>query len=147
RRGRRRRRGRPARHARGRPAVRSATRRTMRSRRDADPRRVVLGRADAAGLFARLEAGLAAHGVESTAVNLMANPFGYGAGVGRPPLPVRAAQAAFARRRAASGRAPLRTLVAALAHAWLFAWAVVRHDAFVFGGRVTFARGYDLPLL
>jgi hypothetical protein len=119
----------------------------MRHRRDAHPRRVFLGLADAAGLFARLQAGLAAHGVESTTANLMANPFGYGGDVAAPPLPVRAARAAFGRRRAASGRAPLRTLVAALAHAWLFAWAVARHDAFVFGGRVTFARGYDLPLL
>jgi hypothetical protein len=117
----------------------------MRHRRDADPRRVFLGLADAAGMFARMQGGLAAHGVESTAVNLMANPFGYG--TTRNALPVRAAQAAFARRRAASGRAPLRALVAALAHVWLFAWAVARHDAFVFGGRVTFARGYDLPVL
>ena len=119
----------------------------MRHRRDDHPRRVFLGLADAAGLFARLQTGLAAHGVESTTANLMANPFGYGGGVAAPPLPVRAARAAFGRRRAASGCAPLRTLVAALAHAWLFAWAVTRHDAFVFGGRVTFARGYDLPLL
>jgi glycosyl transferase family 1 len=119
----------------------------MRRRRDPDPRRVFLGLADAAGLFARLQAGLAAHGVDGTAVNLMTNPFGYGAGVAAPALPVRAAQAAFAWRRAAAGRAPVRTLVAALAHVWLFAWAVARHDTFVFGGRVTFARGYDLPLL
>jgi hypothetical protein len=119
----------------------------MRTRSRPAPRRVFLGLADAAGLFARMQTGLAAHGVPSTVANLMTNAYGYGADGAAPPLPVRAAQAAFGRRRAASRHARLHTIVAALAHAWLFAWAVARHDAFVFGGRVTFARGYDLPLL
>jgi hypothetical protein len=84
--------------------------------------------------------------VRSTVANLTSDPFAYGRDVAKP-LPVRAAEAAFRRCREAGGRPPLATAAALLAHAWLFAWAVARHDVFVFGGRVTFARGRDLPLL
>jgi hypothetical protein len=105
-----------------------------------------MGLADAAGLFPRLQAGLGAHAVRSTVANLTSDPFAYGRDVPKP-LPVRAAESAFRRRREARGRALLATAAALATHAWLFVWAVARHDVFVFGGRVTFARGRDLALL
>ena len=103
------------------------------------PRRVFLGLAEVAGYYANLCSGFEELGIPATFVDLGAHPFAYG-GASETPL-VRATRRVFRARLAAAQGGARRTallLLEAALRVALFAWALVRFDAFVFGFGTSF---------
>lgn len=106
--------------------------------------RVFLGLTEVAGYYRNLKRGFSQLGVACTFVNLEEHPFQYG---GHETNVLVRAHAWLGRRRK---RGILAKLVAGLQTAdrlLLFLWALVRHDAFIFGFNTTFLRRLDLPVL
>ena len=104
------------------------------------PRRVFLGLAEVAGYYANLRAGFEELGVRATFVDLGAHPFDYGGA--SELLLVRATRRVFRARLAAASAGGVRRVALQLAEAALrlalFAWALARFDAFVFGFGTSF---------
>lgn len=107
--------------------------------------RIAIGPGEVAGFFARLKAGLDAHGVASEHFLLAPNRFGYAQN--RYFLD-RASARALALR--GSRLAPLRLLglgLAAILRLAIFAYAVARYDTFIFNGSWSFFKFRELWLL
>jgi hypothetical protein len=113
----------------------------------ARPRRVFIGLVEVAGYYGGLARGLRARGIDVTFVDLAGHRFAYGAD-DRTGL-IRLARRTWALNAATLG--PIRRAVARLLHRLalmaLLAWALPRHDVFVFGFRTSFVRLRELPLL
>jgi len=110
--------------------------------------RVFIGLGDVAGYYRGLERGFHEIGVEARFYDESAHPFGYGkvGFLGRLSSAIEAARAAHGGAEPAVKVACLRT-VRLVAHTWLFAWAIVRYDVFIFGGGDTLLRRRELPIL
>ena len=110
--------------------------------------RVFIGLIEVAGYYRGLERGFREIGVEARFYDESAHPFGYG----RVGLLGRLTSATR-KARAIRGAVPRGVAVGFLralrlvAHVWLFAWAAVRYDVFIFGGGSTLLRGRELPIL
>lgn len=100
-----------------------------------------------AGYYGGLARGLRARGIEVTFADLSAHRYAYGSD-DQTGL-IRLARRTW-RWGAVDGR-PLRRSAAKLLHRFalvlLMAWAIPRHDTFVFGFRTSFLRMHELPLL
>jgi hypothetical protein len=110
--------------------------------------RVFIGLSEVAGYYRGLERGFQEIGVEARFYDESAHPFGYGrvGFLGR-------LSSATRRARAFRGAVPRAVAVGFLralrlvAHVWLFAWAAIRYDVFIFGGGSTLLRRRELPIL
>jgi hypothetical protein len=126
---------------------RPTTIRGVSARRSSPPRRVFIGLVEIAGYYGGLARGLRAKGVEVTFADLSEHRYAYG-GDDQTTL-IRLARRTA--RWGAAGAGPLRRLAAKLLHRFalvlLMAWAIPRHDVFVFGFRTSFLRMRELPLL
>jgi hypothetical protein len=119
------------------------------ARRGTAPPRIFIGLTEIAGFYGNLAAGLRAAGAQTTFVDLGRHPFEYAAGdqrwvvrLARWTSPGRLdARGSFVGRLAPWG------LLHRLALAALFIWAVLRHDAFIFGFGTSFFRLRSLPIL
>ena len=110
--------------------------------------RIFIGLTEVAGYYRGLERGFRDIGVEARFYDESAHSFGYG----RVGFLGRLSSATEVARVARSGATRAVTLaclraVRLVAHAWLFAWAVVRYDVFIFGGGDTLLRRRELPIL
>lgn len=120
----------------------------MRDRR-ARPRRIFIGLTEIAGYYGHLARGFEELGIPATFVDLSPNPYKY-RGSNPGALPRLAARAAGWRTRAVAQRSPLAWLAKVayrLALASLLAWALLRHDTFIYGFRTSFFWFRELPLL
>lgn len=109
--------------------------------------RVFIGLLEMGGYYANLAAGLAAIGTPTTFADLGNHPFRYGGGSTHPlvELALRAR-----RRRVEATGAPARLAWQAVFRFFLLlllAWALARHEVFIFGFRTTFLRLRDLAIL
>lgn len=111
--------------------------------------RIFLGPIEIAGYFSRLKHGFDRLGVAATYGILRPHPFGYGVAEAGLAWPVRWCRATHSRRMAARtsiGRACWTGTFAA-ASAIAFAWALARHDVFIFGFGTSFFALAELPVL
>lgn len=113
------------------------------------PPRVFIGLTEIAGFYGNLAAGLRAAGAQATFVDLERHPFEYA--TGDQTWIIRLARWTARRTSGARGGFFGWIVLSKLAHrmalAALFTWAVIRHDAFIFGFRTSFFRLRTLPLL
>ena len=110
--------------------------------------RVFIGLGEVAGYYRGLERGFHDIGIEARFYDESAHAFGYGrvGFLGRLSSATTRARAS----RGGVGKAVAIGFLRAIrmvAHAWLFVWAAVRYDVFIFGGGSTLLRGHDLPIL
>lgn len=109
--------------------------------------RVFIGLTEISGYYRGLQEGFQELGVESTFVNLSRHPFTYG-GEASNPL-IRLVRALGEKRAAA--RSPMAAQgwlrLHQVALLFLLAWAIRKHDAFIFGFNSTFFGFRELPLL
>lgn len=100
-----------------------------------------------AGYYGGLARGLRAKGIEVTFADLSGHRFAYGGDDQTGPIRL----ARRTSRWGAAGAGPLRRLGAKLLRRFalvlLMAWAIPRHDVFIFGFRTSFLRMWELPVL
>jgi glycosyltransferase involved in cell wall biosynthesis len=104
------------------------------------PRRIFIGLNEVAGYYASLAAGFRQLGVPCTFLDERGHVFGY------EPVSRLARFMQWADRAAEASRRP-RRVAKAVARVAVFAWAVLRHDAFVITSGVSFFKGRDLAIL
>jgi glycosyltransferase involved in cell wall biosynthesis len=110
--------------------------------------RVFIGLTEVAGYYRGLERGFRSIGVDARFYDESPNAYSYG------PSGFLSRLSALTESTRRIHRGPAGPVLGAclrairfLAHAWLFAWALVRYDVFIFGGGDTLLRRRELPIL